>query len=105
MKVMEGRYGYTGRRVSESYASNKTLKLVHANGCLKSDDFLVFKIYGLTLLWRWGLNSSYCLRRREFWIYNALKCLHFRMVIRCSEVGGKWKITDPYSAPRTALDG
>jgi len=64
--VIEGKYGYTGQRIPESYASNKTLKLVKANGCLKSEDFFVFKIYRLTLLWRRGLNSSYCSGRREF---------------------------------------
>jgi len=66
MKVIEGRYGLTGQRVSEIDASNKTLKLVQAKGCLKSDVFCVFKIYGLTLLGRWGLNSTYCSGRREF---------------------------------------
>ena len=41
--MIEGKYGYTGQRIPESYASNKTLKLVKANGCLKSEDFFFFK--------------------------------------------------------------
>ena len=66
MKVIEWKYEYTGRRLSESHAKYMTLMLVQANGCLKSNEFFVSKTYGLTFLRRWVLNSSYCSGRGDF---------------------------------------